>query len=332
MLRTTLAFASTLPVLASTAQAPDARFAPKSGLEVERRIERTFESRLDSWSARMGGERIPSEFLPKLELESSETLELVLVDEHLTARDGRPIKLRREFRSLGGSSASKVVLDGQTVHEGTRQGSSALESCVVLFDEDAKVPRTLEYGECDAALLGPLAIDLDWTAFLPRDASAASWKVAAREFHPFQRALGGIELQFEDLGQDEHVDRAQLERNVEGEWRVTRGAQREIDGRRVALFTLEGKFSSHCEVAGELRNVPVAQGKTNERSEELIELTGELEWDLERNVLAGLELDGTTRLEHSTKTLESNAGGAPVYEQDMLFTGDFSFAVRTGKP
>lgn len=331
MQRSAMSCVLSLSILSVPVFAPESLFGPKTGLQVERSVESSWTTELESWSVRMNGQDVPSEYLPKLQLLSVDTMNAEVLDEYLESGGGRPLRLRREYSELKAEVVDTMTLDTQAPMVSKRKGSSALEACVVVFDERevATERRQLEYGECDKALLEALEIDLDFTAFLPPDADAKTWNVPSARFNVFSREFGGVHFVYDVPSEQNYIDEEQLEKNASGEWRLTRGETRTVDGVALAVFGLEGTFESHSELDSELKHVPVAEGPTRESAVHSVEVRGELLWNPSEGRMHGLSLRGESKLEHTTTTVAQSAAGEPVYEQRMHFTGDVTFSIRT---
>jgi hypothetical protein len=305
-------------------------FAPAPGLKVERTAHSESSYELESWSCAMNGQPVPEQYLPKLDVRAEEVWELRILDTHLASADGKPTRVRRAFERASATKIEEVSVDGVKQESGERTGTTALEGCVVLFDDGAAADarRKLEQGECDQALVDALTTDLDLTDFLPRDAKASAWEVPLSALNLFEERSGGIEFTFDGADEDDHVDAGQLERNAEGTWRVQRGEPRQHEGVRVVPLALAGKLSTHSEIDGELVGVPVASGPTTERAELTIEATGELLWDVEHHVLRALALEGAATMVLHTRTKQESSSGTPAYSQDMTFRGRTTIAVE----
>jgi hypothetical protein len=310
-------------------RAGDALFAPEKGLKVEHTATSEFEFSMDDWTVNMQGKPVPAEYLPALSVEGRDSIEMVTRDTYLASADGKPASLRREFVKLTSKKTHDVSVADSQVSSTVRNGTSALAGCVVLFDERASGAerRKLERGECDKALLEPLAIDNDFTAFAPPDAKTASWEVPAKAFNLFDDHLGGIAFTYDKPAEREHNDPAQLANNVEGSWKLERGEAREEGGAHLAVWKVTGKLATHSEIEGELKDVPVATGPTRERSEMTLELTGEIAWDLDHHVMHSVTLSGPATMVSHIRTQEETEPDVPAYAQDMNFHGKMSVTI-----
>lgn len=321
MLRTLL-----LP-LAVVAFASVPRFAPNPGTKAAKALEWTITSHLDSWTATMGGNPVPPQYLPKLELDGKNVRKLEWSDEWLACADGAPLRLRRKFETLAATETNVMKMNGQA-SESERKATSPLAGCTVLFDERAKpeARRVLESGECAAEALDPLTIDLDFTGFLV-GAGDKEWTVGTTAFNPFDKRFGGLDFVWDTPSEDTHVDDEQLETHAKGEWKVRPAGARTQDGRELVVLTLEGRFTTTCELDGELEHVPVASGPTREVSTLSLEVEGELLWDAKASIPAACTLSGKQTLLHVTRTVAETDGNA-AYEQRMEFSGTVALDFR----
>ena len=321
MLRTLL-----VPLAALTlVSAP--RFAPAAGAKASKTLSWTSSSTLDDWTATMGGNPVPSQYLPKLELDGKHERKLGWNDEWLASADGAPVRVRREFIELACTETNVMKMSEQSF-ESVRKATSPLAGCTVLLDERAKpdARRVLEDGECAKEHLAALAIDLDFSAFVA-GAGESGWTVGLEAFNPFDDGLGGLSWEWDKPSEDTHVDDAQLVANAEGEWKVRLADTREVDGRKLAVLALEGKFTTRCELDGELKHVPVASGPTREVSDYTLDVRGELLWDLKASIPAACALEGKLEFVHVTRTVTETNGQA-AYEQRMNFSGGMTLEFR----
>ena len=304
-------------------------FAPEKHLVVEKTIRARGEFELEGWTVLMDGQAVPQQYLPKLEIVSGESGELIVRDEFLASADGAPAKLRREFVSVTATPTEKASINGES-EGGEREGTCELAGCVVLLDETGDGPRrTLEQGECATEALEALEINLDLTAFLPRAGEAGAWKRDAGALNLMDKTWSGVAIEFEPMEHDGATDPAQLAESFAGTWQIERGETREVEGRRVLVLALKGEFTSTSTVDGERRDVPVASGPTTETTRFELEAEGELLWDLDKRVLHSLEVEARGVMHNKTATTAKGASGEPVYSHDMKFHGTMSLALET---
>lgn len=303
------------------------RFAPSPGAKASKSLEWTIVSHLDSWKATMGGNPVPPQYLPQLELDGKTVRRLEWNDEWLACADGAPLRLRRKFGALAATETNVMKMNGQAF-ESERKATSPLAGCTVLFDERAKpdARRVLESGECASETLEALTIDLDFTGFLA-GAGDKEWTVGTTAFNPFDKRFGGLNLEWDTPSEDTHVDDAQLASNAKGEWKVRPSGARTQDGRELVVLSLEGRFTTSCELDGELEHVPVASGPTREVSTLTLEVEGELLWDARASIPAACTLAGKQTLLHVTRTVAETDGKA-AYEQRMEFSGTVALDFR----
>lgn len=303
------------------------RFSPSAGAKAAKTLEWTSSTHLDEWTATMAGSPVPQQYLPKLELDGQNVRKLEWSDEWIACANGVPVRLRRKFDALSGTETNVMKMNGQAF-ETVRKATSPLAGCTVLFDERVKPEerRVLESGECAAEHVAALTIDLDFTGFLA-DTDETEWTVGVAAFNPFDDRFGGLGWEWDTPSETTHVDDAQLVANAKGDWKVKLVDTREVEGRKLAVLALEGKFTTKCELDGELEHVPVASGPTREVSDYTLDMRGELLWDLKASIPAACALRGELAFEHVTRTVAETNGQA-AYEQRMRFSGDAGLEFR----
>ena len=320
------------PLVARPLEFGDGLFAPEKGLKVERATKSSFDLELDTWTVQMNGQPVPEEYLPQLGVKSHSESLVRTLDTYLACADGKPTSLRRAFLELSAKRSHEVSLNGAPQSSGERIGTSALQGCVVLFDERAKEAgerRKLEQGKCDQALADALEIDEDLTEFLPPDAKSNAWDVPASAFNLFDENLRGIEFTYDKPEEQTHSDPVQFAHNAEGKWHVERGEARDEAGVHVLPLKITGKLKTFSEIESELKNVPVASGPTSERGDMTLDVKGEIVWDLQHHVLQSVKIEGASAMTYKTTTKKLGDSGEPAYEQEMNFKGTLTLAIET---
>ena len=312
------------PALALLTGLADPHFAPAKGLRVAKTIESASNLSLDDWGCVMNGSEVPPEYLPQLAIETTRERHASTVDEFVESRDGHAIKLRRTYDALAAKDVRSVTINDQAVPgAGEHVGKTSLDGCTVLFDESASgdARRKLERGECGRGALDKLWIDLDMTAMLPTGASKDSWSVDAKVVNPFQADFAGIAFEFEKQEGSDRVDFEQLEKNADGHWTITRGAEREENGAKLLTLPIEGAFTSHCARVAPLEHVPNVTGEATEKVEEKFASKGELVWDLTHNCLRSASIEHTVHMVLTITRLPDGTPNEQTYEQTMNFKG-----------
>ena len=312
------------PALALFAATADPHFAPAKGLRVAKTIDSVSQLSLDDWGCVMNGQEVPPEYLPQLAIETAREKHLSTVDEFVESRDGRALKLRRTFDALAAKELRTVSINDQAVPgSGEQVGKSALDGCTVLFDESAsgEARRKLERGECERGALDKLWLDLDLVAMLPPGGAKESWSVDAKLVNPYQANFAGVAFEFPKSDGSDRIDFEQLEKNADGQWKLSRGAERDENGAKLLTLPIEGAFTSHSSRVAPLEHVPNVTGEATEKVEEKLEGKGELVWDMTHNCLHSVSLEHTIKMTLTITRLPDGTPNEPTYEQTMNFKG-----------
>ncbi len=321
----------TLLLAAACLLAPDAdplRYAPKQGLALERQLEGSFEMRLSDWKVVMNGRDVPSQYLPQLEIAVATRASVEARDELREARDGRPARLQREYRSASGAKDTRVSVNGESDGtSGERAGKPSVRECIVTFE--GELQRKLEKGEASAAALAALALDWDFTELLPAEGDE-KWDADIAALNPFDARLAGVAFDYAD--DDEYRVGAAPEAlvaNSKGMWRLERVEEREQAGLRLCVVRLEGDFETFGERRTELVNVPVASGEADERTDYECSVEGELVWNATHGVLHSLEWRSEGAMSVRTVRVRDGSGTDTAYEQTMNFACKSSFSATS---
>lgn len=292
--------AAGLLVLAPAARSPrtDLSHAPAPGTAW--RTEVSYQSRLTfrEMTVRMGGQPVPSQFLPTFEMELGEDAELVVVDRILASDQDRSGRIEREFAdgpSAARSFFMEMSTDPDAATDELAEGRSPLEGRRVLLErqdgERAWTPRWPDGEEGPGEWLPAAGLDLALEALLPEEAVEEddSWTVEADALLPllhFHSHLGAL-LEGADGGREESELLERTGPEGELELRLV-SLDREAGRARIAL---EGRLEGREQRAISLDDIPVTGGPGTEDSTEVQELRGELLWDLAAGVPLTLELE-----------------------------------------
>lgn len=320
----------TLLLAAACLLAPAAdplRYAPSEGLALERRLEGAFQMSLSDWNVVMNGREVPSQYLPQLEIAVTTRASVEARDELREVRDGRPAKLRREYRAPSGSIDTRVSVNGESdASSGERTGQPSLGECTVAFEGESQ--RKLEKGEASEAALAALALDWDFTELLPADGDE-KWDADIAVLNPFDARLAGIAFDYGDDEQRVGASPEVLLANSKGMWRLERVEEREQDGLRLCVVRLEGDFETFGERRTELVNVPVASGEADERTDYECSVEGELVWNATHGVLHSLDYTSEGVMRVRTVRVRDGSGTDTAYEQTMNFACKSSFSATS---
>ncbi len=303
------------------------RYAPSEGLALERSIEGAFELRLSDWNVVMNGQDVPEQYLPKIEIEVATRASVEAREELREAREGRPARLRREYRAAHGRRTSEVSINGESdATSGEREGHASVRECVVAFEGERE--RKLEKGESTDAALDALALDWDFTALLPADGDER-WDADIAALNPFDERLAGIAFDYGDEKERLGPAPEALLTNSKGMWRLERVEERAQDGLRLCVVRLEGDFETFGERRTELVNVPVASGAADERTDYECSVEGELVWNATHGVLHSLEYESEGVMRVRTVRVRDGSGTDTAYEHTMNFACKRSFKARS---
>lgn len=311
-----------LAALFSLCASDPLRYRPAEGLGVERRLSGDFELRLRDWNVQMNGREVPSQYLPELEIEIGVHSRLLALDELREAREGRPVKLRREYSELACRRDTAVAVNGaEGGSSGAVDAKPSLPPCAIVFqaaDGDAQGLRRPESGEIDSAVLEALELDLDFTALLPVG-DDERWDAELSALNPFDPKLAGVSFRFADDEDDIGAPAEQLLANATGMWRLERAGERDENGLALCVVKLEGDFKTHGERRTELKNVPVASGEADERTDYECSIEGELVWNATHGVLHSLHWSSEGLMRVRTVRVRDGSGSDTAYEHTMNF-------------
>ncbi len=311
-----------LPLAVALSISADALFAPAKGLKVDKKFEANTEFALDDWNVVMNGEEVPAEYLPKLELKTTQSYTLSIADEHLKASDGRPTELRRTFGEFKASSNRDATMNGAPMSGASeRKGTSKLDGCVVHYQTDGS--KKIEKGECDSKIVAEVPIDFDFAA-LVADASPESSKVDVQAFSPLTFGLAQIDLDWDSPAGDDHAPEEQLVKNLHGEWRVTRGEVRKVDDRELVPISIEGRFDTRSSRNTKLEHIPDLGGDAVETCEMLLSAKGEILWDSKLHIATHASIAVDRKAVFKTVRV-TDASDSRTYEQVMNFSGPAKF-------
>lgn len=305
-------------------------YRPAAGLEVERRLSGEFELRLSDWSVSMNGREVPAEYLPELGIEIDVHSSLRAVDELREAREGRPVKLRREYSELAGRMDTKVTINGaEDSSSSARDAKPSLPACAIVFhaaEGAGESERKPESAEIDDEALKALELDLDFSALLPVG-DDEKWDVELSTLNPFDPKLAGVSFRVEN---DDEIGAPaeELRANATGMWRFERAGERDENGLRLCIVKFEGDFETYGERRTELVNVPVASGAADERTDYECAAEGEFVWNATAGVLHSLHWSSEGQMRVHTVRVRDGSGSDTAYEQTMNFACKSEFSAQ----
>ncbi len=343
--RPILVAALTAPVLLAFALPRDTiAFHPKAGLTLEKTFESTETTTVDEMEVLMNGEVNP--MVPDMEIESSMTSTIVVVDQYLACADGMPVRLLRTFETISNESETDVSMEmmGESQDFSMKaKGTSQLEGTTVAFTlEDGEYTKTFHEGEGDDELLEGLMEDMDLRVFLPEgDVSEGdSWDVDVSLLRAYLFPGGNLALEIENVGEESPVpgmDPAsqpqthEIWGETEGEVTATFSGTRDADGVTVAVIDIELDISTARDISELMRErigdiVPdgVEMDISSVDMEITIEGTGQLLWNMAGGHLHSFEMSGETTTT-SDSAMEMDMGGQSMsIEESTQASGTFT--------
>lgn len=297
------------------------RFAPSDATTLKKTI--TTESKVRSTSIRFkidDEEHSGDEDGGSLSFESSETL--IVTDEYVKSADGRPVKLKRTFDDLTGKSV-QAMDDGSEKHEDAKEQASDLTSKVVIFkwnDKDEEYTAAFEDEEGDSPLLKDLDADLDFLAFLPKGdvKEDDEWQVDGMAARILMFPGGDMKLE-STSGKDndtEELDRG-LRENLSGKFTAVYKGTRNEGETKCAVIEIKGNLSTHGEMDGGSVSLVIE-----------LQLTGEILWDVAKNHVHSVHVEGEDKTLYSTHFELEAEGESHTMDQVIHLEGTSSLQMK----
>ena len=298
-------------------------FGPEKGTTWSRSI--SCESRLSGGNLEvwMNGQPVPSGFLPQLDLEFTDTIEVECVDRCLEPGKGRPRALLRTIARAthtgNGSMAASDGVEGQT-WEYEAESPLVGEHLHFRWSEDDERPQVeLVEGQSleptSEEVPRELLEDLDLRGLLPEGPVevGADWEAPASALAGLLWPCGDLDFEFTEA--EARYQPVVEERELDGTVELTLRAVE--DG--LARIALGGELIQTLISEGDLSEVPVASGEATDTEISTIALEGELVWSIESGLAESLNLTGAIDSELWTRKDEGQEG--PPYESRMTFSG-----------
>ena len=304
-------------------------FAAEPGTRCVKTLQQTTEIAFDGFSVVMNGSEVDPQFLPEIDLDSTDTLMLTVAEEVRSATSEGPTELVWSFETATREVDESVEVVGMGNPEDTfGEGESPLTGLSVELRavEDGWDAR---WGEGDSGpdeLLETLNGDLHLTGLLPEDEVEIgdAWTVEATAIGSLFQPGGelGIVLEGEGSGLEIHNKKPSEVGPLTGEIEVRFEKVETVTGTRVARLAMEGEVETWRVVHGDLSEVPVADGTATTRDEVLYDVTGWLEWDLDAGMLRSLRADCDLSIDSHTVKDEGQEGGD--YEMTSQLVGSLT--------
>lgn len=295
------------------------RFTPKAGLKITRTWTNPSERDLKDMSLTLKGE---SHAGKGMDMHTDFEEKLVVTDELVSVKSGRPTKIKRTFEEIESKRTEKTSSKkGENQHDEERQ--SDLAHTTVLFTWDAEKEEyaaAFEEKDKDEDLLSGLEADMDLTGLLPEKAVSkdAEWTIDAAAFKSaILRPGGDLSLHTED-GKDDATEketRKKVWEALKGDVHLKFGGTREADGTSLGVIQIKAELTSEVELDGppdkpSLKSLNLSLSHTFE---------GEILWDLQKGLAHSLKIESQGTLSYVTH-LEFEAGGETLDGvQEMVF-------------
>lgn len=342
-----LLVAPALLALASRGDKPT--FAPEPGTSLSKRIENTYEITLDDMSMVVNGAEMDASMLG-MEMTTSTSQVVAVVDQYQSVGDGRPKTLRRKFEEL--SSATSIAMSNAMMgdQDVDAPGSSALEGMTVVFtwneDSGEYDVAFADDSDGDAKLLEGLAEELDLRGLLPAGevSEGDTWEIEPDTLRQVFAPGGAVKIEPEEMGDMMGMSNPQFSQDqmlgeFDGEVSAEYTGTREEDGVRVAVIRISADVSSArdlTEIVDEaMSEMELPEGMDIEMEVESFDIEfmfdgeGELLWNLETGLPYSLHLSGEVN-QAIDMAMNMNAGGMEqAIEQSMSLSGTHSVTITT---
>ncbi|QDU66998.1 hypothetical protein [Engelhardtia mirabilis] len=298
-------------------------FGPTKDSSWSRSISRSSQlsgGNLEVW---MNGQPVPAAFLPRLDLEFTDTIRVQCIDRYLEPGSGRPSALLRTIEQASHTgSGSMAASEGVEAQAWEYEADSPLVGDHLYFqwsegDDEPRAQRV------EGISLEPTAEevpegtleDLDLRGLLPDSpvAIGAKWEAPAESLAALIWPCGNLDFEFSD--EDARYQPRVRERELDGTIELTLVAVE--DG--LARIALRGELVETLVKQGDLSNVPIASGEATDTETSTIALEGALVW----SIAAGLpvELDLTGAIDRELRTRKDDGQEGPPYESRLTFSG-----------
>jgi hypothetical protein len=334
-----------LPLVAVAPPTERIAFQPGKGTALAKNFDVHQEFTLEDSEIKVNGavQKQPDD----VEMAMSMDTHVALGDVYADVDGGRVTKLARKYEKLSGAGNMSMDMGALGNQSRDLKLESELEGRTVVFawdaDQSAYTPRFDEHGG-DAALLENLVEDFDLRGFVPGAAVeiGATWKVdvtalrtalAPGTGHALLPARGGEE-RMSDMVQ-RNMDFAALFRESASRTLDARfESMHEADGRRIATISIEGKVHAQHDATDEARRGIEAQ-KGDDKAPEMqkvlvdvqIEVSGELEWDLDGGHARSLKLTGSERIQQAIDLFQTYGASRVHVEDSSTLSGPFDVKI-----
>jgi hypothetical protein len=275
----------------------------------------------------MGGQEIPAEFLPELNLVEENRVTLSITETFVASGEAGPTEWLRRYDEVtwnneGSMSMSQMETENSFPWEA--KAETPFTERVIRFSSDDGEEFARELADDgDEIELDGLQASLGLSELLPEEPVdvGGQWKVDGKLLGMLFEPGGDFSWEL-DPEAAKHMLPEVRERSHSGELTLVLSKISEEDGARIAFCSVDGDLVRTTVQAGDLSEVPVADGTATDTIEEIWGLGGELRWDLTANHVISLSLEG--ELVSSTHTVrDPDQPGAP-YESTFTVEGSYS--------
>ncbi len=293
-----------LPALSAFAPVADRiSFGPEAGTLLHKTFQTTVDMTLDDMNMLMNGQPPPMD-MGKMEMTSSNTMNVAVTDEFRAVSNGKAEVLARTYDELSVTGESNTDIPVVGEQHMTSEGKSELLDKTVIFrwneTEGEYTTSFAEDTEADQALLANLEADMDFLVLLPTEdvEEGATWSIDPSELIAVVAPGGNLKIEVEVesetgggmTGADTNNDLRMLLGDISGEASATLQGYREVDGRRLAVIGLTMDIESAKDMTDLMKDMlegadlPMPPGASLEiesiDSEVSMAGEGELTWDV----------------------------------------------------
>ena len=302
---------------------------PDAGTVLTKTLSASLQQSFDRLEVMMGGQPVPSEFLPEMDMEQADSRELSVTDEYVEVEDGRAIVLKRTYDDVGGERSESMSMAGfegveDTEYEGEAESELAEKTVRFEWNGDSESYSVAYPDDEDETPPSDLIADYDLTALLPEEEVEAgdSWTVDAEAIQWLFDIGGDLELEWDE---DVADDSEPFEEDFGGELELTLESIEKEDGARIARIEVEGEVSFSESYESDLEQVPVVDGPGTEIYMTELELSGVLSWDLDLGALRALQLKGEGEL--ATELSVDDPEPGQEFESTVFFDVEFEVEI-----
>lgn len=345
--RSLFALAALAPlVLANDPAGDKLAYAPKVGTTLAKHVAIEGDMELEDMKLEVDGQDM-SQMADVQMVVKSET-KLSVTDRYESVAGGRPTKLVRTFDEV----SSSTHVSGNNPMTGPQENdipmASELEGMTVVFSWDGDAYDVAFAGDQkgDESLLEKLEENLDLRGFLPTSEvdEGDTWSIPAEAVRALLAPGGDTKLR-PDAGGDpmgmDQFSQNDMIGDLSGTFDATYAGTRENDGSRVAVIKLTIDVRSAQDMTermGQMKekmkeNMPAGIDfeVSSMDMEYALEAEGELLWNLETGLVAGVHLSGEVRMiTDMSMDMKIEGQGERSMEVSQTFTGNQTVTLTTG--